>query len=199
MAKVIGITGGIATGKSVVARHLRSLGYPVIDADLVGHEILERTDVKCEVSEKIGNVIGTDGRVNRRKLGSIVFSDKEKLKILNEITHPRIVQTILEEIEALSQLNEEIFVEAAVLFEMKFEKYIDFIIVTDCPDDLRVKRIMERDKLSFEDAMMRINSQMSREEYLRKADFVIDTSGSIEDTLEKVFEMLRKKPWCDKI
>ncbi len=198
MPKLIGITGGIATGKSVIGQYLRSLGYPVIDADLIGHEVLEREDVKREINERIGNV-ELDGRINRKKLGSIVFSNRDKLKILNEITHPRIIDAILDEVKNLSAMNEEIFVEAAVLFEMGLDRYTDFIIVTDCPDDLRIKRIMERDKLSYDAASMRIRSQMPREEYIKRANFVIDTSGNVENTLEKVFEMLKRKPWCDKI
>ncbi|BBJ28519.1 dephospho-CoA kinase [Athalassotoga saccharophila] len=198
MSKIIGITGGIATGKSIISGYLRSLGYPVINADLIGHEVLEREDVKREINERIGNV-ESDGKIDRKKLGSIVFSNWDKLKILNEITHPRIIDAILNEVRGLSAMNEEIFVEAAVLFEMGLDRYTNFIIVTDCPDDLRIKRIMERDKLSYDAAVMRIKSQMPREEYIKRADFVIDTSGDVQDTLEKVFEMLKRKPWCDKI
>ncbi|MGC9139431.1 dephospho-CoA kinase [Athalassotoga sp.] len=198
MPKIIGITGGIATGKSAISGYLRSLGYPVIDADAIGHEILEREDVRREINERIGNV-ESNGKIDRKKLGSIVFSDRDKLKILNEITHPRIIRAILNEVDSLSEMNKEIFVEAAVLFEMNFDKYTDFIIVTDCPDDVRIERIMQRDRLSYDEAVMRIKSQMSREEYIKRADFVIDTSGNIHDTLEKVFEMLKRKPWCDKI
>ncbi|HEU23859.1 MAG: dephospho-CoA kinase [Mesoaciditoga sp.] len=198
MPKIIGITGGIATGKSAISGYLRSLGYPVIDADAIGHEILEREDVRREINERIGNV-ESNGKIDRKKLGSIVFSDRDKLKILNEITHPRIIRAILDEVDSLSEMNKEIFVEAAVLFEMNFDKYTDFIIVTDCPDDVRIERIMQRDRLSYDEAVMRIKSQMSREEYIKRADFVIDTSGNIHDTLEKVFEMLKRKPWCDKI
>ncbi|MGC9212448.1 MAG: dephospho-CoA kinase [Athalassotoga sp.] len=198
MPKIIGITGGIATGKSAISGYLRSLGYPVIDADAIGHEILEREDVRREINERIGNV-ESNGKIDRKKLGSIVFSDRDKLKILNEITHPRIIKAILDEVDSLSEMNKEIFVEAAVLFEMNFDKYTDFIIVTDCPDDVRIERIMQRDRLSYDEAVMRIKSQMSREEYIKRADFVIDTSGNIHDTLEKVFEMLKRKPWCDKI
>lgn len=197
--KLVAITGGIASGKSVISRYLRNIGYSVIDADLVGHDVLELDDVKKEIVKKIGNVLDSCGNVDRKKLGSIVFSDKEKLYALNCITHEKIIKVILEQSKALEAVNNVVFVEAAVLFEMGLDKYFDFIIVADCPDDKRIQRIILRDHLSYDEALKRINSQITRNEYLKKADFVIDTSINIEKTLEEIFEMLKKKPWSDKI
>lgn len=197
--KLIAITGGIATGKSVISRYLRSLGYPVIDADVIGHEVLDREDVKLQIVSHFGDVLDLDGNVDRKKLGLIVFSDKDKLRELDEITHEKITDEILHQAKELSIVNDEIFVEAAVLFEMELDKYVDFVIVTDCPDEMRIQRIISRDHLSYQEALKRINSQMSRSEYLKKADLIIDTSGEMNETLEQIFEMLNKKPWCGKI
>ncbi len=197
--KLIAITGGIATGKSVISRYLRSRGYPVIDADVIGHEVLERDDVKSEVVKRFGDVLSVDGKVDRKKLGLIVFSDKEKLRELNCIMHQKIKDEILQQFKELSAVNDEIFVEAAVLFEMNLDKYVDFVVVADCPDEIRIQRIISRDHLSYEEALKRINSQMPRSEYLKRADLVIDTSGDVAKTIEQVFEMLNKKPWCGRI
>ncbi len=197
--RLIAITGGIATGKSVVSRYLRSLGYPVIDADEIGHEILGCKDVKSKIVERFGDILDLKGNIDRKKLGSIVFSNKDKLRELDEITHPKITDEVLHRAKELEIVNDEIFVEAAVLFEMGLDKYVDFIVVTDCPDEIRIKRMILRDHLSYEEALKRINSQMKREEYLKRANLIVDTSGDVNKTLEQIFEMLNKKPWCGKI
>ncbi|MGC9214189.1 dephospho-CoA kinase [Athalassotoga sp.] len=197
--KLIAITGGIATGKSVISRYLRSLGYPVIDADVIGHEVLNREDVKVQIMAHFGDVLDLDGNVDRKKLGLIVFSDKDKLKELDEITHQKITDEILNQAKELEIANDEIFVEAAVLFEMGLDKCVDFVIVADCPDEMRIQRMILRDHLNYQEALKRIHSQMQREEYLKRADFVVDTSGDINRTFDQIFEMLNKKPWCGKI
>ncbi len=197
--KLIAITGGIATGKSVISRYLRSLGYPVIDADVIGHEILEHKDVKSQIVAHFGDVLDLDGKIDRKRLGLIVFSDKDKLKELDEITHQKIADEILKQAKELGIVNDEIFVEAAVLFEMGLDKCVDFVIVADCPDEMRIKRMILRDHLNCQEALKRIHSQMQREEYLKKADFVVDTSGDINRTFDQIFEMLNKKPWCGRI
>jgi dephospho-CoA kinase len=199
MMNLIGITGGIATGKSVISRYLRSLGYPVIDADVIGHEILDREDVKSQIVSHFGDVLDLDGNVDRKKLGLIVFSDKEKLRELDEITHQKITNEILNQAKELGIVNDLIFVEAAVLFEMGLDKCVDFVIVADCPDEIRIQRMILRDHLNYQEALKRIHSQMQREEYLKRADLVVDTSGDINKTFDQIFEMLKKKPWCGKI
>ncbi|WP_428005966.1 dephospho-CoA kinase [Athalassotoga sp.] len=197
--KLIAITGGIATGKSVISRYLRSLGYPVIDADVIGHEVLDREDVKAQIIAHFGDVLDLDGNVDRKKLGLIVFSDKDKLRELNEITHQKITDEILNQAKELAIVNDEIFVEAAVLFEMGLDKCVDFVIVADCPDEMRIQRMILRDHLNYQEALKRIHSQMQREEYLKRADLIVDTSGDINRTFDQIFEMLNKKPWCGKI
>ncbi len=122
-----------------------------------------------------------------------------KLRELNCIMHQKIKDEILQQFKELSAVNDEIFVEAAVLFEMNLDKYVDFVVVADCPDEIRIQRIISRDHLSYEEALKRINSQMPRSEYLKRADLVIDTSGDVTKTIEQAFEMLNKKPWCGRI
>jgi len=197
--KLIGITGGIATGKSTVAKLIQNSGHPVIDADLIGHKALEKESIKQRVIKELGDVLNNYGMIDRKKLGALVFENPKKLRILNNILHPEMIRMILEMSKKLGELSKEVFVEAAVLFEMKLDKYTDFIVITDCPDELRVERLMKRDHLSFEEAKKRITLQLSRDEFLKRADWVIDTSRNIENTLEQVFKMLKLRPWSAKI
>ncbi len=166
---------------------------------MIGHEVLNREDVKVQIMAHFGDVLDLDGNVDRKKLGLIVFSDKDKLKELDEITHQKITDEILNQAKELEIANDEIFVEAAVLFEMGLDKCVDFVIVADCPDEMRIQRMILRDHLNYQEALKRIHSQMQREEYLKRADFVVDTSGDINRTFDQIFEMLNKKPWCGKI
>ncbi len=197
--KLIAITGGIATGKSVVSRYLRNLEYPVIDADEIGHKVLDLDNVKKKIIAEFGDLLNKDGKIDRKKLGTIVFSDRNKLQILDSITHPKIVKMIEDEAKKLGKMNDEVFVEAAVLFEMGMDKRVDFIIVTYCPDELRIQRMISRDHLTYEEAMKRLKAQLPASEYLKRADLVIDTSNKVEKTLEQIFDILKKKPWSDKI
>lgn len=197
--KLIGITGGIATGKSTVAKMIRRKGYPVIDADLIGHEVLEKRNIKRRVIKKFGDVLDRNGKIDRKKLGALVFENHKNISILNDILHPEMVKMILEMSEELGRSNEEVFVEAAVLFEMKLDRYTNFVIITDCPDEVKIERLMKRDHLNFEESKKRVAFQLPREEFLKRADWVIDTSKNIKYTLEQVFKMLKLKPWSDKI
>ncbi len=196
--KFIAITGGIGTGKSTVTKFIREKGYITIDADEVGHEALKEKEIKMLVSKEFGIPLDKNGEINRKKLGKIVFADRKKLNQLNSILHPQIVKMILDKLHSLSN-REEVFVEAAVLFEMKLDRYADYIIVTDCPDELRMDRIMKREHISRREALLRIKTQLSREEFLKRADYVINTSKSLQYTLNQVSILLQLKPWSDKI
>ncbi len=196
--KFIAITGGIGTGKSTVTKFIREKGYITIDADEVGHEALKEKEIKMLVSKEFGIPLDKNGEINRKKLGRIVFSERKKLNQLNSILHPQIVKMILDKLHSLSNI-EEVFVEAAVLFEMKLDRYADYIIVTDCPDELRMDRIMKREHISRREALLRIKTQLSREEFLKRADYVINTSKSLQYTLNQVSILLQLKPWSDKI
>lgn len=196
---MIGITGSIASGKSTVSKFVENEGYPVINADKVGHEVLEWDEIKKNIVENFGVSLEPSGKVNRKKLAEMIFSNPQKLKLLNEIMHPKMLEMILKRSERLSKSCKNVFVEAAVLFEIGLEKYVNYIIVTDCPDEIKIRRLIERNHMSFEEARKRLNSQLSREEFLKKADFVIDTSDGIEWTREQVSNMLKLRPWSGKI
>jgi len=196
---LIGITGAIASGKSTVSKFIVNMGYPVIDADEIGHEVLKLGGVKKSIVENLCVSLDPNGEINRKELAKVIFSNSQKLESLNRIMHPKMLKIILKRFRELSKFHSNVFVEAAVLFEMGLEKYVNYVIVTDCPDEIKIKRLMERNRVSFEEAKKRLSSQLSREDFLKKADFVIDTSNGIERTFERVSDMLKLKPWSGKM
>lgn len=188
---VAALTGSIATGKTVVLDYFRdNLGFKVVSADSVGHEILKN----AEIIEKIGRTFGADviknGEIDRKVLGKIVFSDKAQLLKLNEITHPAILQKTFEIIDELS-LTSPVILEAAILIEAGWHKYFDTVMLTWCKPEIQLNRLMTRDGISEEEAKKRIASQMSFEAKKHFATHIIDTSYGIEVTrftLEKIAE-----------
>lgn len=194
--KVIGLTGGIATGKSTVSNYLRKLGGTIIDADIVAREIVEKGQPALkEIVDFFGKgVIDSDGNLKRKKLGSIVFGDLDKLQVLNNITHKRIIERIEEKIDSYRHLNNlnAIFIDAALLIEMKMYILTDEIWLVDTNREIQLKRLMLRDNLSFEEAIDRINSQMPLEQKREYADIIIDNSKDF-DYLKKQVEALYSK------
>ena len=174
---VIGLTGGIASGKSLAASVLSGLGAAVIDADKVGHEIIAPgTRAYAELIGHFGErILREDGHIDRKKLGEIIFSDAEERKVLNRITHPRILEqtaSLLEEIESKNSQSVAV-IEAALLIEMGLQEYVDevWVVVTD--EEKQIERLRERSGLKYEEAVNRIRSQLSQEEKAANADKVL--------------------------
>lgn len=188
---VAALTGSIATGKTVVLDYFRdNLGFKVVSADSVGHEVLKN----AEIIEKIGRTFGAEviknGCIDRRTLGKIVFSDKAQLLKLNEITHPAILQKTFEIIDEISKTS-PVILEAAILIEAGWHKYFETVMLTWCKPEIQLDRLMTRDNISEEEAKKRIASQMSFEAKKPFATHIIDTSYGIEVTrftLEKIAE-----------
>ncbi|TZE82333.1 dephospho-CoA kinase [Calorimonas adulescens] len=198
--KVIGLTGGIASGKSTVSNILREMGAYVIDADEISREIIKKgSEAWKEIIDYYGNdILLPDGEIDRKKLGNIVFADKEKLDKLNAITHPRIIQRIKEIIDAEKEKGKEraVILDAAILIEMGLQNMVDEVWVVSIDKDKQIKRLIERDKLSYEDAMNRIRMQMPLSEKVKYADYVIDNSkdiGYIRKQISKLWERVIKK------
>ena len=189
---VIGLTGGIASGKSTISDMLRELGAAVIDADLVSRDVVSQgSNAYNRIIESFGeDILLEDGEINRKLLGNIVFSDEEKLKLLNEITHPEIIENVNAAIEALrKQQKKVVVVDAAILIEMGLNKHVDCVWLVLANRETQLKRVMERDNLSNEDAWNRINAQMSNEERLQYADAIIDTTHPVDEVRNRVKEL----------
>jgi dephospho-CoA kinase len=189
---VIGLTGGIGTGKSQVSRLLEGLGAAVVNADLLGHEVYKPgSDGLKEVVGTFGeDILTSEGEVDRRKLGAIVFGDPEQMKKLNAITHPRIYRMAESRIrELVEQGSEVIVLEAALLIEANWTSLVDEVWVTISPEDEVVKRLQERNGLSKEAILSRINSQMAQAERAEYGNLLIENSGSLEDLAEHVTEL----------
>ncbi|OFO61488.1 dephospho-CoA kinase [Peptoniphilus sp. HMSC075B08] len=192
--KIIGLTGSISTGKTQVSNYLRDRGEKVIDADLIAREVVDLEPVKEKIKEAFGNDIYKDDELDRKALGEIVFRDKEKRQVLNEIEHPEIYRIILEEIK---NSKGRVFVDIPLLFESQHlnEKYgLDFdeVWLVYVSRETQVKRLIKRDKISRGYALEKINSQMSVEDKKIMADVIIDNSGSLEETFKQVEENLRR-------
>ena len=193
---LIGLTGGIASGKSTVLQHLRQAGYSVIDADKLGHKVLEQGNPGYnKVAKCFGNeILNTDGSVNRTALGRIVFVDAEKLKQLNEISHPIIAEMIQKEFEeSVSDSNGGIvFLEAALLIEANWYKVCGHIWVVSLDPSVALRRLQERDNLSETEAKLRVGAQLDQEERLAYADVVLQNEGTPEELFTQTQQALRE-------
>jgi len=185
----LGLTGGIASGKSAVAAMLRELGFSVLDADSLAHKLVEPGQPAYEeVLREFGSAI-TDGqgRVDRAKLGALVFADRAKLDRLNAIVHPRVAEAVLRQFDEWQRegTRDAAFVEAALLIESGIRLHLDGLVVAWCRPEQQLARLAARG-LSEDEARRRIASQMPVEEKLRYATEKIDCSGTLEQTRRQV-------------
>jgi dephospho-CoA kinase len=191
----IGLTGGIASGKSTVASMLRELDCPVLAADALGHELLEPGQTAyAEVVREFGiDILDSYGNVDRTALGEIVFADPEKRGRLNEILHPRIQEIIQKWFAALDQVGgpELAIVEAALILEAGYQKDLDKLIVCWCRPAQQVERLLERG-LTEEQALLRMAAQMPMEQKRSLADETIDCSGTVEETERAVEQAVKR-------
>ncbi|MBF1209466.1 MAG: dephospho-CoA kinase [Gemella morbillorum] len=191
MILIIGITGSIACGKSLVSNYLQEKGYTIIDADKIGHMALENDEVKKQLVNKFGKSILKDNEVNRVTLGKLVFENKENLKELNNIIHPQIRKNISEQIQV--HKNEKlVFVDVPLLFEAKFDDLVEKIIVISLDEKIQLERLMNRNSLSKEEAVQRIKSQIPVREKEKLGDYVVDNSFTQENTYSQVDRILEK-------
>ena len=193
----IGITGSIACGKSTVSDYLIAKGYTIIDADKLGHVALTSNDVKRKLAEKFGNEILKNNEISREKLGKLVFGNDNNLKILNSIIHPKIKELILKLQEEYKD-EELVFLDIALLYEANFVDLVEKVIVVYADEEVQLERLMTRNSLSKEEALKRIESQMSPQEKASLGDFVINNSYSKEDTFQQIDEILEKLKRGDK-
>ncbi len=191
----VGLTGNIASGKSCTSQVFAELGAHLIDADLIVHELLScGTGTYQRIVEVFGDqILEPDREINRKKLGQIVFFNEEKRKILNQLTHQDVGAEIRRRISELEQTFPRgiIIVDAALMVETGSYKMYDRLIVVTCGRSLQISRLMNRDRLTEEEALARMNSQLPIEEKLRLADYTIDTSGTLKQTREQIQAIYR--------
>lgn len=190
----VGLTGGIASGKSTVSAMLRARGCPVIEMDPIGHELLKAGEPACdEIVREFGReILDASGAVDRAKLGAIAFASEEKRARLNAILHPRILDKVRLWFATLEQQGAPLtVVEAALIFEAGYHKELDRMVVCWCKPEQQLSRL-ERRGFTREQAQARVSAQMPIDEKRRLADDVIDCSISIDETLRQAAALLEK-------
>jgi dephospho-CoA kinase len=189
----VGLTGSIAVGKSYVVSVLAELGCVTFDADKVAHSVMEpgRPAYEDIVREFGEGVLAPDGSIDRQKLGAVVFADEARRIRLNEIVHPRVIEEqngLLGEAEARDPGGIAV-IDAALMIESGGYNRFHKLIVVHCDRETQIERLMRRNQITREDAERRVAAQMSSEEKLRYADYAIETSGTFEDTRQRVLEV----------
>lgn len=181
----IGITGSIACGKSTVSNYLKEKGYIIIDADKLGHMALTSDEVKEKLKKSFGYTILENSEISREKLGKLVFGNDENLKVLNSIVHPYIRKIILQ-LQEKHRDERLVFLDIALLFEAGFEDLVEKIIVVHVDEKIQLARLMSRNALSKEQAMFRIESQMSSNDKSKLGNYVINNSNTKEETYRQI-------------
>lgn len=196
---IVGLTGGIASGKSTVAEMFEELGVPVIDADVIARQIVEPGEPALrEIAEAFGDeVVREDGALDREALGARVFEDEGARDRLEQITHPRIAQKMRERADELREEGHRwVLYDAALIVENNMHRWLDALVVVAADPAVQEARIVERDDLTPEEARKRIDAQMPLEAKVEVADYVIDNNGSLERTrrqVEDVFERIENR------
>ena len=198
---VIGLTGNIGCGKSSLSEIFSKQNIKIVDADIIAREIYNDKKLLDKVFETFGTTIrNEDGTLDRKALGRIVFNDDEKLIQLNKLTHPAIRQRVSDIIDEYKKQNEKtVILDAALLVESDYLNFIDKLLVVTCREDIQIERIKQRDNCSKDEALSRIKSQMSQEEKVKYADYIIDNSGTTVELEKKAFIFIDyiKEKWCE--
>ena len=194
--KVIGLTGGIGSGKSTVSSYLVEKGYRVLDADRIAHEITETgSPVLAKIAEAFGaDMLNEDGSLNRKKLAAAAFSSKQNKAVLESLTTMEVIRIIE---ASVTQLRNEkecdiIFVDAPLLFEAGVDRLTDLVWLVSAQEEVRIKRVMDRDQVSREDVLQRISNQMPEEEKRQRSQELIDNSEGKDELYRQVEALLRK-------
>ena len=191
--KIVGLTGGISSGKSTVSSYLKQLKIPVIDADEVARKVVEPNSQGAkEIKKAFGSdVFEEDGSLNRQKLGELVFSNVENRQKLDELLQPLIKIMILEEIKEYRQKGEKMIVlDLPLLFEKQYEELCEEIIVVYIPREVQLERLMRRNQYTKQEALSRIDSQLSIEEKRKRATVLFDNQGTIQQLYHQVEQWL---------
>ncbi|MBU2622692.1 MAG: dephospho-CoA kinase [Proteobacteria bacterium] len=197
---IAGLTGGIATGKSTVSSILREAGAIIIDADAIARDAVKKNlPAWQEIVRIFGKeVLLPDGEINRTYLGDIIFRDSSKKEILNKIVHPYVIQKVAELIEEIGKESPDsiVILDVPLLIEAKMDKGLEDLILVYTPEWIQIERLIERDGITEEEALLKVRSQMPIDKKKEFSTIIIDNSGSIEATKKRaleVFDSLKKK------
>lgn len=189
MVKVIGLTGSIAVGKSTVTQYLLTHGYQVLDADIISHQALEQGTSAYQKVVSLFGCVKEDGTIDRKQLGNIVFSSPEKKKLLEDIIHPYVIETLQKGIQECQEPL--IFLDIPLLFEAHLDYLCDKIIVVYVSEKTQCLRLMKRNHIDETSAMHLIHQQMSIEEKKHKGDYIINNEQNIEDLYQDIERVLK--------
>lgn len=195
MTYFLGLTGGIATGKSTADNFFKKRNIPIVDADQIAHELMSKGQASYEtiVGHFGEKILAKSGEIDRQKLGAIVFGDKNQLKSLNELTHPLILNNMEEKImQYQSKGIPLVILDIPLLFEDNLVHYCDATLLITAPFQLELSRLMTRNNLNREDAQKRIASQMPLSEKEKLADYVIENAGTVTDLENNLSSLLEK-------
>ena len=188
---ILGITGGIATGKTAVSDILKSLDIKVIDMDIISREVIKLPKIIQSIKNEFGSDVIKNGTVDRKLLREFIFDDKAKVQKLNNIMHPAIIEKAKNEIDRLKSSTPLIVVVIPLLFETNLEYLIDSILLVTADYDKQVERIMKRDNSTKTNAENIIAAQMPLSEKVKKSNYVIENNGTYEELKEKVLTFLK--------
>ena len=183
--KVIGITGGIACGKTTVTNYLKQIGFTVVDADEIVNHLLQTSSIQQEILQAFGTM-------DRKQIRTIVFKSEEKRKKLEDILHPSVIATLQKEVKRLKTEKKNSFVSIPLLFEKNLEKMFDATIAVICEEKEQLQRLQKRDQMDVSLSSSMIASQLSNEEKSSRATYTLNNNGSLEDIYKKTDELLNK-------
>jgi dephospho-CoA kinase len=191
MAKIIGLTGGIGSGKTTIAHHFRNAGIPVYIADDAARTIMQSEEIIEKVKDEFGDAVFDHAILNRHKLSKIVFGNPQKLQQLNAIVHPAVRKHFQNWVQNNSNIPFVIY-ETAILFESGSYKNCDFIITVTAPTELRIQRVIDRDKTTREQVLQRMNAQWSDEQRISKSNFVVNNVNpeTTKAEIDKILKIL---------
>ncbi|EFX53033.1 dephospho-CoA kinase [Streptococcus cristatus ATCC 51100] len=194
MARIIGITGGIASGKSTVTEFLRQQGYQVIDADQVVHELQEPGGrlYQALLSAFGPAILREDGRLDRAKLGAMIFGNSEVLAQSSQLQNEIIREELARRRDLLAETEDIFFMDLPLLFELEYDNWFDQIWLVDVTEETQLSRLMARNTLSQEEAEKRIAAQLSLREKRKRANVLIENNGSLEGTRQQIRDALQK-------
>lgn len=191
----IGLTGGIASGKSTVSKMIQDAGIPVLDADVYAHEALNPGEEAYDqiVAHFGKSILHSDETIDRKKLGAIIFNDKKERDVLNGMVHPVVRKKMNEQRQVyLDEGRHAVVLDIPLLFESRLAETVDRTLLVYVSENVQLKRLMERDGSTKEEALSRIHSQIPLEEKRRHADAVIDNNGTTAETKEQLFNILKQ-------